>query len=140
MCVCVYVYVYAYIHRYIYCIYTHILWRAREPFSHLIQEQPTREMVSVGLATHATSNSNRSFSIVLIMLSYLMSTGKSKTKISLNCVVKERVEMAFVAKGGSPKSNWEKSHFLGFFKLNFSLYYPLQDEICGLLLCVEVQS
>lgn len=59
-------------------IKTPVLWRAREPWCHLIQEQPTREMVSVGLATHATSNSKRSFSMVFSMLSYLMSAGKSK--------------------------------------------------------------
>lgn len=84
-----------------------------------MQEQPTLEMVSVGLATHATSNSNRSFSIVLIMLSYLMSTWKSKTKISLNSVVKEWVEMVSIAKGESLSNKkmiylGGKSNLLGF--------------------------
>lgn len=74
------------------------MWRAKEPFTHLIQEQPTLEMVSVGLATHATSNSKRSFSIVLIMLSYLISTVKSKIKVLLNATINEWVEMASIAK------------------------------------------
>lgn len=77
-----------------------------------MQEQPTLEMVSVGLATHATSNSNRSFSTVLIMLSYRMSAWKRKTKISLNSVVKEWVEMASLAKGES-LSNKKMIHLGG---------------------------
>lgn len=56
----------------------HLWGGVKEPYSHLMQEQPTLEIVSVGLATHATSSSKRSFSMVLIMLSYLMSTGRSK--------------------------------------------------------------
>lgn len=52
----------------------------------------------MGLATHATSNSKRSFSMVLIMLSYLMSTGKSKIKTSLNAAAKEWVERTSMAK------------------------------------------
>lgn len=56
--------------------------------SHLIQEQPTLEMASVGLATQATSNSKRSFSMVLIMLSYRMSE-EGAQQISLNTIAKE---------------------------------------------------
>lgn len=82
----------------------------------------------MGLATQATSNSNKSFSIVLIILSYRMSTWKSKTKISLNSVVKEGVEKASIAKGES-LSNKKNINiwggeviFLDFLKLDFSLY------------------
>lgn len=60
-----------------------VVWKVRNPFPHLMQEQPTLEMVSVGLATQATSSSKRSFSMVLIMLSYLMSR-ESKIKVSLS--------------------------------------------------------
>lgn len=66
-----------------------------------MQEQPTLEMVSVGLATHATSSSKRSFSMVLIMPSYLMSTGKSEIKISLDATVNEWAEMTSMAKDES---------------------------------------
>jgi hypothetical protein len=63
-----------------------------------MQEQPTLEMVSVGLATHATSNSKRSRSMVLIMLSYLMSTGRRETKV-YNSRVRRETEMTIYSKG-----------------------------------------
>lgn len=73
------------------------LGRAKGPYSYLMQEQPTLEMVSVGLATHATSSSKRSFSMALIMFSYLMSTGRSK-KVLRTLVWRRRMRWPFLAK------------------------------------------
>lgn len=128
-----------------------MFWRATEPSSHLIQEHPTLEMVSVGLATQATSNSKRSFSMVLIMLSYLMSTGKIKIRFH-STLVKEWVEMAPVAKEASLSDKryvniWEKKveqwekwsyqptppkqlqQFSWIFLPNFSLSHPISRYI-----------
>lgn len=141
------------------------LGRAKGPYSYLMQEQPTLEMVSVGLATHATSSSKRSFSMALIMFSYLMSTGRSK-KVLRTLVWRRRMRWPFLAKEEEERLRhkkiyiWEKENKNGIpppntlskqtkyskVMLSFGILFPSFDMFhsvyryskmkCGSLFCV----